>query len=79
LGIRRGLLVVDEDKSILRTLTRVLWKGEYIVETAEIGKEAMEKLGKQCYDVALIDIKLPDFDGTDLLVLRRESCQTQLR
>jgi DNA-binding response OmpR family regulator len=76
---KRTVLVVDDDKSILRTLTRILQKSGYIVENAETGKEALEKLGKQTYDVALIDIKLPDFDGTDLLALQKESLSNTVK
>lgn len=63
----RTVLVVDDDKSILRTFTRILQKAGYGVEVAETGKEAMEKVKNNRYDVALIDVRLPDMDGTDLL------------
>lgn len=61
------ILVIDDDKSILRTLTRILQKAGYEVETAETGKEAMEKAEQTSYDLALVDVRLPDMDGTDLL------------
>ncbi len=61
------ILVIDDDKSILRTLTRILQKAGYQVETAETGKEAMERAEKTHYDLALVDVRLPDMDGTDLL------------
>ena len=61
------ILVVDDDKSILRTFTRILQKSGYEIDVAETGKEAIEKSGKEHYDLALIDIRLPDMDGTDLL------------
>jgi DNA-binding response OmpR family regulator len=63
----RTVLVVDDDKSILRTFTRILQKAGYTVDVAETGKEAMQKVGGTNYDVALIDVRLPDMDGTDLL------------
>ncbi len=59
--------MVDDDKSILRTFTRILQKSGYEIDIAETGKEAIEKSGKTHYDLALIDIRLPDMDGTDLL------------
>jgi DNA-binding response OmpR family regulator len=61
------ILVIDDDKSILRTLTRILQKAGYEVVTAETGKEAMEKAEQTSYDLALVDVRLPDMDGTDLL------------
>ena len=64
---KKTILVVDDDKSILRTFTRILEKSGYAIETAETGKEAMEKAENRHYDLALVDIRLPDMDGTDLL------------
>lgn len=63
----RTILVVDDDKSILRTFTRILQKNGYKIDTAETGREAMERADKKHYDLALVDIRLPDMDGTDLL------------
>jgi len=40
---KKTILVVDDDKSILRTFTRILQKSGYEIEVAETGKEAMEK------------------------------------
>ncbi|MBN1357784.1 response regulator [Candidatus Bathyarchaeota archaeon] len=61
------ILVVDDDKSILRTFTRILQKNGYKIDTAETGKEAMEKAENKHYDLTLVDIRLPDMDGTELL------------
>ncbi len=65
---RKQILVIDDDKSILRTFTRILQKNGYEIDVAETGKEGLEKAKKKAYDLALIDIRLPDMDGTDLLV-----------
>ena len=65
---KKTILVVDDDKSILRTFTRILQKNGYDIEVAETGKEAIEKSKQKRFDLALIDIRLPDMDGTDLLV-----------
>jgi len=61
------VLIVDDDKSILRILTRIFQKQGFDAETAETGKEAEEKINDAVYDVGIIDVKLPDVDGTDLL------------
>ena len=63
---KKHILVIDDDKSILRTFTRILQKNDYEIDVAETGKEAIEKSKKQHYDLALIDIRLPDMDGTDV-------------
>jgi two-component system response regulator HydG len=64
---QKNILLVDDDKSILRILTRILQKQGYNIHTAETGREAEEKINSQSYDLALIDVKLPDTDGLDLL------------
>lgn len=68
----RTILIVDDDKSILRTFTRILQKNGYKIETAETGKEAIEKVMDEHYDLALLDIRLPDMDGTELLAKIKE-------
>ncbi len=65
---KKQILVIDDDKSILRTFSRILQKKGYEIDVAETGKEALEKSKKKTYDLALIDIRLPDMDGTELLV-----------
>lgn len=73
--LKKTILVVDDDKSILRTFTRILQKSGYEIDTAETGKEAMEKSETRNYDLALVDIRLPDMDGTDLLAKLKKPLQ----
>ena len=70
---KKSILVIDDDKSILRTFTRILQKAGYKVDVAETGKEAIEKAEKTKYDLSLVDVRLPDMDGTDLLIKLKES------
>jgi DNA-binding response OmpR family regulator len=72
---KKTILVVDDDKSILRTFTRILQKSGYEIDVAETGKEAMEKAENRHYDLALVDIRLPDMDGTDLLAKLKKPLQ----
>jgi DNA-binding response OmpR family regulator len=76
---KKTILVIDDDKSILRTFTRILQKAGYDVEVAETGKEAMEKAEKHNYDLALVDIRLPDMDGTDLLVKMKDTMRKTVK
>jgi two-component system response regulator AtoC len=76
---KKTILVIDDDKSILRTLTRILQKAGYEVDTAETGKEATEKAQKNHYNIALVDVRLPDIDGTELLVNLRDSLRDTVR
>ena len=76
---KKTILVVDDDKSILRTFTRILQKSGYEIDTAETGKEAMEKTENRHYDLALVDIRLPDMDGTDLLAKLKKPLQSTVK
>jgi len=77
--IRKKILVVDDDKSILRTFTRILQKSGYEIYVAETGKEAVEKAENNHFDLALVDIRLPDMDGTDLLAKLKKQLQCTVK
>jgi DNA-binding NtrC family response regulator len=61
------VLVIDNDQSVLRVFRRLLEKNGYQVATSETGKEAIQNLHCSGFDAALIDLELPDVEGTDLL------------
>jgi DNA-binding response OmpR family regulator len=65
---KKRVLVVDDDVGILRVFKSILQKDGYTVDTAETGKAALEKIKKDKFNVYLIDVKLPDIEGTDLLL-----------
>ena len=65
--MNQNILVVDDDAEVRKTLSSILLKEGYLVETAENGKQAIRASEKSRFDVALIDIKLPDMEGTELL------------
>jgi DNA-binding response OmpR family regulator len=64
---KKSILVVDDDTAILKYATRILQSEGYDVDAAETGFEAIEKSNTHFYNLALLDIKLPDMDGTELL------------
>ena len=61
------LLIVDDDEAILRNLERILRLEGYDTDIARTGFEAIEKSKTNFYNLALLDIKLPDMEGTELL------------
>ena len=65
-------LIVDDDTELRKVLTSILEDENYMVETAENGKKAIHMCEKTPYDVALIDIELPDIKGTELLRILSE-------
>lgn len=64
---KKNILIIDDDKYILNIFSRILQKQGYNVDIAETGQEALEKIDTKEYNLALIDVKLPDTNGTDLL------------
>ena len=76
---KKNILVVDDDKSILRTFTRILQKSGYEIDVAETGREAVDKAENQHYDLVLVDIRLPDMDGTDLLAKLKKQLQNTVK
>ncbi len=67
------ILVIDDDENIRKTVSMTLKHAGYSVDTAENGKQAIEKSEANFYNLALIDIRLPDMDGTELLTGLRET------
>jgi DNA-binding NtrC family response regulator len=67
------ILVIDDDESIRRTTAAILRNEGYVVDTAENGKEAIRRSNADVYSVALIDFRLPDMEGTELLTALRET------
>ncbi|MCW4043944.1 MAG: response regulator [Candidatus Bathyarchaeota archaeon] len=67
------ILVVDDDESVRKTFSAILEENGYVVDTAENGKKAIEKTHKNFYNAALIDIRLPDMEGTELLTAMKET------
>ena len=76
---KKEILVIDDDKSILRTFTRILQKTGCDIDVAETGREAIEKAEKRHYDLALVDVRLPDMDGTDLLAKMKDTMRDTVK
>jgi two-component system response regulator RegA len=67
-----GVLIIDDDKSILQILSKILEKKGFRVDTAQSGQEAITKLSAKTYSAALIDVRLQDTNGLDLLIKIQE-------
>jgi DNA-binding NtrC family response regulator len=66
------ILVVDDDETIRTTMKVILQDEGYLVDLAASGKEAIQKTQEQSYNVALLDIRLPDMEGVELLKLLKD-------
>ncbi|MEM2081456.1 MAG: response regulator [Candidatus Bathyarchaeia archaeon] len=67
------ILVIDDDENIRKVLKTILEDEGYIVDTAETAKESIEKSENSFYNVALIDVRLPDMEGIELLPKLRDT------
>jgi two-component system NtrC family sensor kinase len=59
-------LIVDDEKIILTFLNRLLVGWGYEVETIDRAKEAIDRIRTNDYDFILLDIKMPEINGTKL-------------
>ena len=67
------ILVVDDDENIRKVEVAILEDEGYTVESVGTAKEAIEKSKRKFFNVALIDIRLPDMEGIELLTKFRET------
>lgn len=70
---KKSILIVDDDKSLLTSLAQILTNEGYQVDTADTGQKAVEKSKTQFYHLLLLDIKLPDMEGTQLLTAIKDT------
>jgi len=70
---KHSILIIDDDTSILRIFSRIFQHKGYQVTTAQKGAEAIERLGEDVYDVVLLDFRLSDMEGTELLPVINET------
>ena len=64
---KQRILIVDDDQNILEVISTGLQDAGYLVDTARNANEAVDKSGTISYNLALVDIRLPDIEGTKLL------------
>lgn len=67
------ILVIDDEDTIRKTISMTLEHTGYVVDTAEDGKQAIQKAKSNFYNLALIDIRLPDMEGTELLTTLKDT------
>jgi len=61
------ILVIDDQKSIRNTLKDILEYEKHTIVLAENGPEGLELFSAEKYDVILLDIKMPEMDGMEVL------------
>jgi len=73
MGETARILIVDDDENIRKVLTTILEDEGYIVESVGTAKKAIAKTGKKFYNLALIDVRLPDMEGIELLTRMKDA------
>ena len=73
MGEPARILIVDDDESIREVLTSILTDEGYIVEAVDTGEKAIKATHEKFYSLALIDIRLPDMEGTKLLTKLKDT------
>ena len=73
------ILIVEDDKNIRETIENILQQSGYETDTAKTGQEAEKKTKKNFYNLALLDIKLPDMEGTKLLAKMNDTAPKMVK
>ena len=71
MSAQRRILVVDDQQEILDLTATVLTSAGYDTTTASSGNEALGHLGREHFDLVLLDINMPEMDGWETLRLLR--------
>ncbi len=61
------ILIVEDERSQRVLLKKILEKDRYSVDTVDTGKQAIEMFGERDYDCVLLDQRLPDMNGLEIL------------
>ena len=62
-----NILVIDDEQEIRNLCKKLLNKESYNVDFAENGRQGLDKLQNNSFDVALVDLKMPGLNGLELL------------
>ncbi len=66
------ILIIDDEKSIRKTLTEILTYEGYNIDEASDGEEGLKKFKEKTFDLVLCDIKMPKLDGIEFLEKAKE-------
>ena len=61
------LLVIDDEKIVLKSCLRIFKNQNYDIETADSGETGLEKIEKGHFDIVITDLKMPGIGGMDVV------------
>ena len=67
------ILVVDDEEIVIRSCQRILADGDFQVDAAHDGLEALKKINEVDYDMLILDIKMPKMNGIEVLQRVKEA------
>jgi DNA-binding NtrC family response regulator len=67
MGVKRPILIIDDDEETLELISTLFRRAGYEVDTATTSMEALEKCSENFYSLLLVDLVLPDSDGLQLI------------
>jgi len=70
--MEKNILLVDDHEDSRKILAIILKRAGYNVIPAGNGKDALEEIGKTTFQVAIIDYKLPDINGMEIVMKVKE-------
>ena len=70
---KKRLLLLDDDPSMQRLMTRILRREGYRVEVVSTGRQAIEKIGRRDYAALLLDVMTPTEGGATVIRHLRET------
>ena len=68
-----SILVIDDQEGIRKSFSAILEKEGYEVDAVATGQEAIKRSKSRFYNLALVDLRLPDMDGIQLLTTMRDT------
>jgi two-component system KDP operon response regulator KdpE len=66
-SLESSILIVDDERATRHTLADLLRRTGYRTEEAASGREALESIARQHFDLVILDLKMPEMDGTEVL------------
>jgi DNA-binding NtrC family response regulator len=61
------ILIIDDEVNIAKTIAATFSKTDYLVELIHDGKQGLQKLQSEAWDIVFLDIRLPGMDGMEIL------------
>ena len=71
-AVSRAILVVEDDDGLRRLILKALAKAGYDAQGVPTGAEALERVAADPQLVLLLDQRLPDMEGSDIVVTLKE-------